>query len=288
MPELPEVETIRQDLRQKILHKKMSSVEIIGRKVARGQAHDIMKIASGKVFKEIDRVGKLLIFEIGTTDVLFLLVHLKMTGQLIYIDDGVAIGGGHSFKTLNKNLPDKHTQMIFKFEGGATLFFNDMRRFGYVALATPVEKEKIVARFGIEPLTPQFTAEKFVSLFKKRKTSVKALLLNQALIAGIGNIYADEMCHDAGILPDRPAHSLQTKELLKLYDSAKRVLAKAVAHRGTTFNNYVDSDGNKGNFLSFLKVYGRAGLLCLTCKEEVIRKKRVAGRGTHFCTRCQK
>ncbi len=289
MPELPEVETIRQDLRRKIIGCTIMGATLNSDKVAGGQAarQKLARFLPGKKIAEVGRVGKLLIIEIGQSDY-FLLVHLKMTGQLIYTQKGKTIGGGHSFTTLSTELPDKHTLVILSFENEGKLFFNDMRRFGYVKLVDRVAKEKVVEAFGIEPLTEGFTFEKFSALFKKRKTLLKALLLNQQVIAGIGNIYADEICHAAGILPTRRISTLTHAEIKKLFTTTEKIIKKAIEFRGTTFNNYVDSDGNKGNFSRLLKVYERSGEKCLTCRVDSIKKIKAAGRGTHFCTTCQK
>jgi formamidopyrimidine-DNA glycosylase len=171
------------------------------------------------------------------------------------------------------------------FSNGGQLFFNDLRRFGYLKLVSKEEKEKIVTNnFGIEPLTPDYTLEAFADLFKKRQTNIKALLLNQKLIAGIGNIYADETCFEARILPFRKVSSLTGQ---KLYRAIEHVLKLSIKNRGTTFNNYVDSDGNIGSHINFLKVYGRAGQKCRRCRHIILKKKH-AGRGTHYCANCQK
>ncbi len=289
MPELPEVETIRQDLRRKILHQKITGIIINSDKVAgdKPARQELSKFLPGKTFHEVDRVGKLLIIEIAESP-LFLLVHLKMTGQLIYAHHDKIIAGGHSFTSINTKLPDKHTQVIITFQNGGKLFFNDLRRFGYFKLVDTTSKAKAVARFGIEPLTKNFTFEAFSLLFKKRKTLLKALLLNQQLIAGIGNIYADEICHAAKIHPTRRVNTLRQAEIKRLYQATQAIIKKAITFRGTTFNNYVDSSGNKGNFSRLLKVYEQDGKNCKTCKITIIKKIHAAGRGTHFCPKCQK
>jgi len=189
---------------------------------------------------------------------------------------------------MKLELPDKHTQIVLEFSGGGKLFFNDMRRFGYMQLATDKEVVKVLARFGIEPLTDNFKKEDFRRVFKNRKTNLKALLLNQQLIAGIGNIYADEICWLAKVRPERTANSLTKKELDLIHKCTEDVIKKAIAFRGTTFNNYVDAGGNKGNFTKLLKVYGRGGKLCKGCKKEKIKKVKLVGRGTHYCPVCQK
>ncbi len=287
MPELPEVETIRQDLRKKIIGKKIKAVEIISSTVARGCGPATASFLRGKCIQEVDRIGKLLIFLFAKNNH-SLTLHLKMTGQLIYVFKQTIIGGGHSFATLNAKLPDRHTRVIFTFHDGSKLFFNDLRKFGYIKLVDPAEKAKIIAGFGIEPLTPVFTLKAFAQVFKNKKTNLKALLLNQKLIAGVGNIYADEICHAARILPFRRADSLKTAEVKRLFLATQAILKKAITYRGTTFNNYVDSEGNVGNFSKHLKVYGAQNARCKTCRSGRIQKTVVAGRGTHFCVECQR
>lgn len=287
MPELPEVETIRQDLRKKVLGVTIRNVKVLKEKAVRGSDFSLVKYLVGKHFSEVERIGKLLMFKVAG-DKHFLLVHLKMTGQLIYVKNKKIIAGGHSFPALNTHLPDKHTQIIFTFQDGGVLYFNDMRRFGYARLVDKETKEMVASTYGLEPLTPGFTHTKFAEVVQNKKTVLKALLLNQTYFAGIGNIYADEICHVAHILPNRNVKTLQQEEIKNLFLATKNIIKKAVQFRGTTFNNYVDSSGNKGNFVSFLKVYDRDGERCKTCKKGVIEKKTVAGRGTCFCSSCQK
>jgi len=285
VPELPEVETIRQDLRRKVLNKKITAVEILNKKTVYNIRRVFVGVLKGNKIIGIGRAGKLLIFKLK--DKKFLLVHLKMTGQLIYEKSGEITAGGHSEEKTDLALPNKHTRVIITFADRSWLYFNDMRLFGYMKIADEKTKNKIVGNFGIEPFTKKFTYNNFTNIFKNRKTSLKAILLNQNLIAGLGNIYADESCFQAGIRPDRKAVSLNSKEIKKLYQAIKIVLKKALENRGTTFNNYVDSDGRSGNFADKLKVYGRAGEACRKCQNKLKRIK-LAGRSTVFCGKCQK
>ena len=286
MPELPEVETIRQDLRKKILDKKIITVDFLHTKVAQGSTKHITDELAGSSFTEIDRVGKLLIFKIATPD-RYLLIHLKMTGQLIYRIGEKIYAGGHSMSTLQTELPDKHTQFIITFADGSKLYFNDLRRFGYVKIVDSLELERIKKTYGIEPLTKTFTLEALTTTLKHKKTILKAFLLNQKYLAGIGNIYADEIAHSAHLKPTRNLTTLSVHDISTLFTSIEKILAKAVKHRGTTFNNYVDSDGNKGNFSAHLKVYEQVGKPCDRCRTSLIKKTRVAGRGTYWCSECQ-
>ncbi len=289
MPELPEVETVRQDLRQKILGKKITQLEMLKTKLNKKEAIEFESNITGNSFQEIERYGKLLVFVLQKSGQ-YMLVHLKMTGQLVYRLKDSVVMGGHSFSKIESVLPGKHTRIIFTFSDGSKLFFNDLRRFGYIKVVNNRELENILARFGMEPLKENFTLKSFSELIKKKKMVLKALLMNQALVAGIGNIYADEICFAAGILPERKTTSLTAAEIEKLYLSANKIIKKAIESRGTTFNNYVDGEGKKGSFVKFLQVYGRQGKMCLRCNDEkvLVKKKKAAGRGTHFCEQCQK
>lgn len=289
MPELPEVETIRRDLEKKISTKKIKDIKILATKSVHNKAVEFLKVLVGNNFSHIERRGKLLMFALDKVDkYAYLLVHLKMTGQLIYRNKEQILAGGHSQTAMDTNVPNKFTRVIFTFSDGGQLFFNDLRRFGYLKLVPKEEKEKIVKNnFGIEPLTPDYTLEAFEKLFKKRQTNIKALLLNQKLISGIGNIYADEACFDAHVLPFRKVSSFTKEEIKKLYHAIEHVLKLSIKHRGTTFNNYVDSDGHTGSHINFLNVYGCDGEKCKRCKNIILKKKH-AGRGTHYCIKCQK
>ncbi|MFH0818848.1 MAG: bifunctional DNA-formamidopyrimidine glycosylase/DNA-(apurinic or apyrimidinic site) lyase [Patescibacteria group bacterium] len=291
MPELPEVETIKQDLRKQILRKKIKSVLIRKPKLIKSNKKEFVKVLLNSKFQEIDRIGKLMIFKIVETrhgvslQSQFLLIHLKMTGQLIYQDKKNIIAGGHM--NIKDQLPGKQTHIIFEFQDGTKLFFNDQRQFGYMKVVDTKELEKVKEKFGIEPLTPSFTWQNFNKILQNRKTSIKAVILNQKLIAGLGNIYADEALFLAGIRPDKKVNFLLLPEKKKLFSVINPLFKKAIKYRGTTFNNYVDSKGEKGNFSRVLKVFHRDGQKCCRCGA-LIKKSRVAGRGTHYCPFCQK
>lgn len=285
MPELPEVETIRRDLLGAILYKPITSVSIIKPKLIRGDQEAFSSIITGNQFIDIERRGKLLSFSlIGDW---CMLAHLKMTGQFMYQGDNGLLVGGHSTSQNELDLPNPYSYVIFSFSDNTTLYFNCMRQFGYLDLVEQEKKAQTFDTYGIEPLTPAFTFKKFKELTANKGTNIKAFLLNQKYIAGLGNIYVDEACFQAGIRPNRSIHTLTETEKKSLYSAIKKVLTKAVKERGTTFNNYRDANGNKGNFLHHLKVYGRGGKKCLTCKTHTLQKTKVAGRGTVHCPNCQ-
>lgn len=282
MPELPEVETIKNDLTAKILKQKIVAVEILNAGSARSA--DLQQKLLRASFPVINRVGKLLILKIDADN--FLLVHLKMTGQLILQNKNDLIVGGHSDGLL-ADLPNRHTRIILKFKDDSILYFNDLRKFGYWQIVNNSELQEIIAKYGPEPAATEFTVAYLQKIFKNKKRSIKAVLLDQRLIAGIGNIYADEILFASGVLPQRLAGDLTLTEVKQVHKNAKLILARAIKYRGTTFNNYRDSEGRTGNFSKHLKVYGRKNLPCIKCGQKIIKKK-VAGRGTHYCAGCQK
>ncbi len=284
MPELPEVETIRQDLRKKILNKKIKSVFVSGKAKVNKSHPAFKKYLIGKKFVDIDRVGKLIIFVLDNKK--YLLVHLKMTGQLIYKNGKKIIAGGHPEPRIDE-VPNKFTRVSFELASGGNLYFNDVRRFGYVNIVGQEELDKIKSNFGIEPLQPDFTLENFKKALSNRRTSIKAVLLNQKLLAGIGNIYADESCFLAEVRPAKPVNKLTGLQVKKLHKAIEKVINKAIEMRGTTFNDYKDSEGNSGYFGNFLKVYGRGGEKCVKCKD-ILKRTVVVGRGTVYCLKCQK
>lgn len=285
MPELPEVETIRRGLSKKILNKQIVNIEIKKPKLLRNKISEFKSIINKNSIISIDRIGKLLIFKLADDN--FLLIHLKMTGQLIYLFKDDLVVGGHKYSILD-SFPNKYSHITFSFADGSSLFFNDMRQFGYLQIVDSLGEQQTRSRFGIEPATKNFTLTRFKAIIKNRRGVLKALLLNQQLIAGIGNIYADEICFKAKVLPNRTIDSLSDNEIKKIYQACQFIIKKAILKKGTTFSDYRDADNQPGNFVKYLKVYGRQGEICLICKKNKIKKIRLTGRGTHFCPQCQK
>lgn len=295
MPELPEVETIRRDLESSLVGCKLVSSEILFEKTARNGAAFFEDALVGKTLKNVSRRGKLLILQFASDT--FLLVHLKMTGQLIYIKGKKKITGGHSLSKKNENnflssiggtLPNKHTRAIFSFSGGGKLFFNDLRKFGYLKIVDKKELDLIIENnYGPEPLEAALNFSYLSKIIKGKKTKIKALLLDQKLVSGLGNIYVDEVLFAAGVLPQRLAGTLNEEEIKKLLKAINSIIKKAILHRGTTFSDYRDSEGKKGNFSTFLQVYGRGKELCKKCGKP-LNKTKIAGRGSHYCLNCQK
>lgn len=288
MPELPEVETIRADLDKVITNKKIRDFAVIVPKTVRPQS--VRKIKQDLVGAKIvaaKRRAKMLILSLDTKK--HLLAHLKMTGQLIYQPKkGEVIMGGHPQQGGHLNLPNKYTRAIFTFTDGSKLFFNDLRKFGWLRTASQAELEELVSKVGPEPLSNDFTLTYFTSILKRYPNRpIKQTLLDQKLIAGIGNIYADEAAFLSGLLPSRKAGSLKPNEIATLYKNIIGVLKLAIKKKGTSSRNYRRVDGGEGGMVKHLKVYGRGGKPCLTCSTP-LSKTKLAGRGTHFCAKCQK
>ncbi len=293
MPELPEVETVRRDLVAHLLSKKIKTVTVLNPKTVGAHPEDFIKTLSGSFFVDISRRGKLLIFKLKQADT-YLLVHLKMTGQLIYLSKDSEVSGGHSLSThsfekaVGGELPNKYTRVIIAFADKSNLFFNDLRKFGYMKLVNQKELDAFILKnYGPEPLDKSFILNDFIAGLKKRRRNIKSVLLDQKLVAGLGNIYVDEVLFAAGVRPMRLSSDITKAEAIKIYQIIPKILSLAIKHRGTTFSNYVDSKGKRGNFSSMLQVYGRGKENCLKCSSAIIKTK-IAGRGTHYCPNCQK
>lgn len=305
MPELPEVETVRLQLKHKVIGKTIASVGVFHMKTVDHNS-DFENVLKGKVFADIDRVGKLLIFSFKNEPELFILAHLKMTGQFFYKDkNGQLVGGGHSpsghfhfssrsapeklgpMTAADRELPGRHTRVAFNFTDRSSLFFNDMRLFGYTKLADSEAVAKARGSFGPEPINAAFDTAWFTEKVRTRKAAIKAVLLDQKFIAGLGNIYVDEALWRAKVKPMRLASTLTKKEALAIAMHSGAVMNESIKVGGTTFQHFVDAEGNAGNFTQNLQVFGKQKTPCPRCKT-LIEKTRVAGRGTHFCPKCQK
>lgn len=287
MPELPEIETIRNGLRRFILNQPILLLNLKDKKLPIAE-NDLKKL-NGDSFSDVLRIGKLLVFTFKKSNKK-LLIHLKMTGQLIFCADTPIIAGGHSEKKSSNFDCDnlRYVRFQVNFKNKTKLILNDMRRFAYVRLVDDLEFAKVKSRFGLAPLDKkEFSYLAFKKLIEKRVgKNVKAFLLDQSLIAGIGNIYADEILFASRVSPLRKVGSLKEKEQKNIFENIIKILRLAVAKRGTTFSDYVDAEGKSGGFLKLLKVYSRNGEKCVNCSNKIIKIK-VAGRGTHYCPKCQ-
>lgn len=286
MPELPEVETIAADLDALLRGKKISGVSLVNKsKVLKTPWAPFRRAVSGARIRRVYRRAKMLIIETSGGLIVF---HLKMTGQLIYISKKATVAGGHPIVSTGLTVPNKHTCLVFELPGGARLYFNDLRKFGWVRLMTPAEFADVDKRSGLEPLGRDFTLAYFSAMLAARGgTTIKAVLLDQKKLVGLGNIYVDEALYESRIRPDRRVASLRANEIKALHAAIPKILKHSIKQRGTTFRNFTDPEGLKGNFMAFLKVYGRQNEPCRRCGRP-LTKIRVAGRGTHFCAHCQK
>lgn len=282
MPELPEVQTIANQLERELAGKEIVGLSVLNAKSFTGKASDVI----GQKIIRISRRAKVLIVELDNGK--FLLFHLKMTGQLIYIDRDKRIAGGHADHDWHAELPNKHTRIIFDFGNDQKLFFNDLRVFGWCKVVTKAEMDEYFTKFGPEPL-PKIDIESLKARAVRMKNSaVKKFLMDQSVIAGIGNIYADETLFAARIHPKRLVSSTTEAEWKSIAKNAERILAFAVEKGGTTDNDYVNAYGGKGGMQDYLNVYHKAGEPCPNSCGGTIKRIVVGGRGTHFCPVCQK
>lgn len=286
MPELPEVETVRLQLLHRLALRTITDVHVHHPKSVDHNTTFASQLTL-KTIKHIDRIGKLMIISFVGEDDFFLLAHLKMTGQFLFLDpQGNVGGGGHSLSPTDTHLPNRHTRITFFLDNGLQLFFNDMRLFGYVKIATKSEVEKTRAQFGPEPIHDTFDTAYFIAGLKRKRTPVKAALLDQSFVAGLGNIYVDEALFVAKVRPTRRADRVTKAEALTLAKAAGDIMNKSISVGGTTFQHFVDTGGDNGNYTDYLQVFGKQNTPCPRCST-TIKKIRCAGRGTHYCPGCQ-
>ncbi len=285
MPELPEVETIRRGLCGFCLQQKIKCVEVRSDKSFIGPKEIVVR----QRIENIRRFGKALIFDL--TGNVSMMIHLRMTGQLIYRSKNKksdSFAGGHPTDSFFTELPDKQTRVIFEL-GKGTLFFNDQRKFGFVKVmpTEEVEEDNFIRNLAPEPWDME-PMDFYERLQHHKNSCVKAVILDQKIICGLGNIYADEALYDAKIHPTRLAGSITKKETEALLSSIMKVMETSIESGGSTMATYLKPDGTKGDYLRlFAKVFRREGEPCGRCGAE-IEKIRVAGRGTHICPVCQK
>jgi len=274
MPELPEIETIKKELKHSIRGRKISSINIYSKKTCHIKPKQITKYLLKNKIQDIKRRAKLLALQLENK--YYLVFHLKLTGQILYQ------------KNKQVQLTNKSTRVILNFTDGSSLLFNDPRHFGWLKLMSPQEWEDINQQFGPEPLAKNFTFAKFEQIFNKQKKAIKPLLMDQTLLAGIGNIYSQEACFCASILPNKPANQISKQNLKKLYSCLRKILKLAIYKRGASVRFYRNIFGKKGKMVPLLKVYHRAGQKCLRCQKGIIKKMSLAGRSTYYCSKCQK
>lgn len=286
MPELPEVETIRRRLANILPGKKIAKFQVLKAKSFIGQASALF----GATIVTISRRAKILRIKLKTdSDSANLLIHLKMTGQLIYLDStGKKVGGGHPTADWINQLPSKHTRIIFNFTDHSKLFFNDQRIFGWIKLMTDREVENEWQKYGPDINTPHLTAKYLSTSWQRKKIPVKLALMDNQIVTGIGNIYASEALYAAKINPQRPAKSLTMAEVKNLLAKTQAIINHSIELGGTTFDgSFVNIHGFAGQYQKQLKVYQQDGRLCPVCGTK-IKKVKLAGRSTFYCDTCQK
>lgn len=278
MPELPEVETIRRGLNKFILKESITSTDILCEKSFIGTP------ITGTVIN-IRRFGKALVIDLDNQQ--SLMIHLRMTGQLIY-DGKSRYAAGHPSDNFTADLPNRQTRVVLHFKNG-TLYFNDQRKFGFIKVlpTSEVEKDSFIKKLAKEPW--DMTSDEFYDKLQKHPHScIKATILDQSIITGLGNIYADEALFASHIHPERRSGTLTRQEADLLLESARAVMDRSIESGGSTMATYVKADGTKGDYLElFAQVFRREGKPCPRCGTEIIKIK-VAGRGTHVCPHCQK
>ena len=287
MPELPEVETIRAGLARLLPGKTVQNVQHDWAKSFPNAPADVARFLVGAKIIGVRRRAKVLIIDLSSK--YSLVIHLKMTGQLVYVGEQ-RFGAGHPTADLINDLPAKATRVSIDFTDGSKLFFNDQRKFGWMRLLPTIEIPEIdfFKKVGPEPLDDSFTIDRFIECINKRKNSgIKAVLLDQTVLAGVGNIYADESLWAAKIHPATTVSQTPKAKLMALYSGLIAVLKLSIEKGGSTDKNYVNAEGQKGSYLTFANVFRRDGQPCPRCGT-TIEKIRVAGRGTHFCPHCQK
>lgn len=273
MPEMPEVEQVRKTLAPHIIGKTITAVEVmLPRLIKHPTPEAFVEGLLGKTIYEIKRKGKYLILQVGQDQEL--IVHLRMTGALIA-------------QASHMEAP-KYAKIKFTLSDGVNLWFTDIRTFGTLYLVTGSDAYiEGYETLGPEPLSSGFTVEYLVPLAAKSRKPVKTFILDQKIIAGLGNIYADEALALAGILPMRLANSLTFEELTRLHSAANAVIAQGIRNRGTTFRDYKDGEGKQGDNQNHLLVYSRGGQPCRSCGT-VLKTTKLGGRGTVYCDHCQK
>lgn len=287
MPELPEVETVRRGLSLFIVGRTIKTVSHDTPKSFPNDPQTVKAFMTGASITDVRRRAKVLLIELSTNYTL--VIHLKMTGQLVYVGE-IRFGAGHPSDSLVHNLPDKSTRVTIEFEDGTYLYFNDQRKFGWMKLIPTPEVPNIdfMKKVGPEPLEADFTAKQFAQAFKRRaNTSIKAALLDQSVVAGVGNIYADESLWGAKIHPTRLVKTLRPIDFKRLYTELRIVMNLAIQKGGSSNHTYINAEGKKGSYMDFARAFRREGLPCPRCNAPIIKFK-AAGRGTHICPNCQK
>ena len=277
MPELPEVETVVRELGGILPGHYVRKVKVFREDVlGEISAGDFGEAMRGSQFVEVKRRGKYLLFQLRGGGAGYLLAHLRMTGKFVWWkeDGGKGLEGG------------KHHRVWFLMERGGVLVFQDIRCFGRLRIGNSEADFPVLARLGVEPLSEAFEVDSLSKALANSGRSLKAFLLDQAMVAGLGNIYVCEACFRAGVSPLRLASSLDSSEVKKLHGAVRNVLQEAIAKNGTTISDFRRVDSKSGQFQNFLRVYGRSGYACRECEGKVLRVRQ-GQRSTFYCPHCQ-
>jgi len=288
MPELPEVETVRAGLARLLPGKVVRRVEVFDS--PRSFPNDLEQIEQflcNAAIINVRRRAKVLLIDLKSG--YSLVIHLKMTGQLVFRGEA-SFGGGHPTDSLVGHLPDRSTRVRIDFADSSHLFFNDQRKFGWIKLVPTLAVDELpfMQKVGPEPLSPDTTDEEFIRRIRRHQSMMmKPAFLDQSVIAGVGNIYADEALWAAKIHPETRVRDVSDAQLSTLFTELRKVLRRAIDEGGSTDKNYVDAEGRRGNYLRFAHVFRREGQPCPVHPDQSIIKIRVGGRGTHICPVCQ-
>jgi formamidopyrimidine-DNA glycosylase len=285
MPELPEVQTIVEDLNKKVKGETFVGFWSDWRKSVRMPIEKFAREIKGRKILSASRVGKNIFLNLAGGKTMY--IHLKMTGHLLVKSEKLKVksdGKGYFSEKVNQ-----YIHHIFYLKSGKTLEFSDLRKFGKIILEDTdrIGKIKEIENLGVDAMSPEFTFPKFDEILDGRKTKIKLLLMDQGKIAGIGNIYVSEILFEAGILPSRPANELSREERRKIFIAVKKILEKAIKLRGTSDSDYRDTAGAPGRFQEVLKVYRQAGKKCPKCGT-IVQREKMGQRGTFFCPKCQR
>lgn len=291
MPELPEVESLRKNLSRVLLQKKITDIKLL-REKSFPKFSEKKEILIGQQFVEINRRAKILDLVLSNSQ--HLLIHLKMTGQLIFVDkEGQRFGGGHPSADWINDLPSKHTRVIFDLlddkRKNSQLFFNDMRVFGWLKVIASNKLSQEFVNYGPDVNDQQLTVKYLLEKAKNRQISIKQFIMDNQVLAGVGNIYANEALFRAKISPLRKANSLSKIEMTRLLLEMRQVIEVAIALGGTTFDgHYVGVDGLAGSFQDQLEVYGQENEICPDCGHNFkIKRVKLGGRSSFYCEHCQ-
>lgn len=283
MPELPEVETIVRELDQVLPGRKIVGVEVRRAKSFMGDKGELVGMTIG----DVDRRAKMIVIKCHRTTVSRLLViHLKMTGQLIYLSGSHRVVGGHPTPDWVNKLPSSSTRVIIDFDNGAKLFFNDLRVFGWLKVMANSEWQMAYSKLPPDVTDKEFSLEYFAKVLAASGRAVKLVLMDQVKFGGVGNIYANDALYLARINPKRKARELAGKEREELYEAVKKVINLGIKFGGASVDKYVDAAGFGGKYQEYFLVYGREGQKCKR-DGSVIRKVKLGGRGTYYCPGCQ-